>query len=86
MSRLEMSKTIIADIGAEYDPDHNTLKLDKPLEGVKGRVRLRIETESEATAEPERPWMKYHGCLSEEAGRELAKAIREAFGRDEIEI
>jgi hypothetical protein len=81
-----MSKTIIAEVGAEYDPEHNTLKLDEPLTGIKGRVRLRIETESEAPAEPERQWMASEGALDEESGREIAKAVREAFGRDEIEI
>jgi hypothetical protein len=76
-----MSKTIIAEVGAEYDPEHNTLKLDEPLTGIKGRVRLRIETESEAPAEPERPWMELRGCLSQEAGRSLARALNEAgFG------
>ena len=76
-----MSKTIIAEVGAEYDPEHNTLKLDKPLEGVKGRVRLTVKTEGKPADEPGRPWMKYRGCLSEEAGRSLARALNEAgFG------
>jgi hypothetical protein len=81
-----MSKTIIAEVGAEYDPEHNTLKLDEPLTGIKGRVRLRIETESEAPAEPERPWMELRGCLPPEVAEDWRRAIEEAAAPDPDEI
>jgi hypothetical protein len=81
-----MSKTIIADIGAEYDPDHNTLKLDEPLEGVRGRVRVRVEVEGMPSSKPARPWMEFRGMFDEESGRQIAAAIRDAFGSEEIEV
>ncbi len=77
-----MSKVILA----EYDAEHRTLKLAEPLAGVKDREKLRVAIEGAAPEDGERPWMKCAGMLSPEAGRQLAQAVREAFGRDEIEI
>jgi hypothetical protein len=78
-----MSKTIIAEVGAEYDPEHNVLVPDEPLEGVKGRVHLTVEIESGSgrakLLDPEH-------LLPKDAGSDLARAIRDAFGRDSLEI
>ena len=76
-----MSKVILV----EYDAEHRTLKLGEPLAGVKDHEKLRVAIEG-ASEDGERPWMKCAGMLSPEAGRQLAQAVREAFGRDEIEI
>lgn len=77
-----MGKTIIAEVGAEYDPEHNTLKLDEPLEGIRGRVRLTVKIEGAAAAEPERPWMALRGCLPAEAAEELRRNLLEAAAPD----
>lgn len=77
-----MSKTMFAD----YDPDRNTLTLEEPLEGIKEHIRVKVEIEALPTVKPIRRWMKHRGVLDEESGREIAAAIREAFGRDNIEV
>lgn len=33
-----------------------------------------------------KPWLALAGSLSGEAGRELARALRDEFGRDEIDV
>ena len=65
-------------VRAEYLAEEQKLKLDEPLEGVKDgeKVRIAIESGLESLA----------GSLSAEAGRELAAAVKDAFGRDEIEV
>lgn len=65
-------------VRAEYLAEEQKLKLEEPLEGVKDgeKVRIAIESGLESLA----------GSLSAEAGRELAAAVKDAFGRDEIEV
>jgi hypothetical protein len=82
MSRLEMSKTIIAEVGAEYDPEHNILKLDEPLEGVKGRVHLTVEAEKSTSDKASRPWAALKGCLPPETIDEIRGALAEASAPD----
>jgi hypothetical protein len=76
-----MGKTI----QAEYLADENILKLTQPLEGVKDHANVEVEIR-ELPSEGSQPWLRLAGSLSEEAGRDLARAVREAFGRDEIEV
>jgi len=68
-------------IEAEYLADAGVLKLAHPLEGVRDHERVTVVVEqtshTEANAWP---------TLDEEAGRELARAVRDAFGRDGIEV
>jgi hypothetical protein len=68
-----MSRTI----EAEYIAEENVLKLAEPLAGVRNHERVRVTLDG--TVAPERgDWP----TVSEEGGRDLALAIREAFGRD----
>ena len=72
-----MSKVILA----EYDAEHQSLKLPEPLPGVKDHERVRVAIEKEPAEEAvEQPWMKYEGILSPEAGEDLSRAIEEMFG------
>jgi len=76
-----MGKTI----EAEYIARENILKLAQPLAGVADHARLSIEVK-EATPPSDQPWLALAGSLSEEEGRELARVVRDAFGRDEIDV
>jgi hypothetical protein len=69
-----MPKQVIA----EYLADEQKLKLDQPLDGVENGEKVLIVVESGLST--------LAGSLSIEAGRELAAAVKEAFGRDEIEV
>lgn len=75
-----MTKTVTA----EYLADENVLKLDEPLEGVGNHERVSVVLHAEPRAE--RSLRDLRGVLGEESGRAVAKAIRDGFGRDEIEI
>jgi hypothetical protein len=72
-----MSRTV----EAEYIADTNVLKLTEPLDGVRDHEKVRVTIDG-SVAPGRREWP----TLSEEAGRELARAVRDAFGRDEIEV
>ncbi len=72
-------------IEAEYIARENILKLAQPLSGVADHARVSIEVK-EAAAASFQPWLALAGSLSEEEGRELARVVRDAFGRDEIEV
>jgi len=76
-----MSRTV----EAEYLADGNILKLAQPLSGVADHARVSIEVK-EAPVVAFQPWLALAGSLSEEEGRDLARAVRDAFGRDEIEV
>jgi hypothetical protein len=68
-----MSRTI----EAEYIAEEKVLKLAEPLAGVRNHEMVRVTLDG--TVAPERgDWP----TVSEEGGRDLALAIREAFGRD----
>ena len=73
-----MSRTV----QAEYIADERVLKLARPLEGVHDHQVVSVTIDSKAAAD--------HGewpvVLGEEAASELARAVREAFGRDEIAV
>jgi hypothetical protein len=72
-------------IEAESIAHENILKLAQPLSGVADHARVSIEVK-EAPSASDQPWLALAGSLSEEEGRELARAVRDAFGRDEIEV
>jgi len=76
-----MGKTI----EAEYIARENILKLAQPLSGVADHAKVSIEVKDPPAA-TDQPWLALAGSLSEEEGRELARAVRDAFGRDEIEV
>ncbi|MEA2496941.1 MAG: hypothetical protein QOJ29_4852 [Thermoleophilaceae bacterium] len=68
-----MSRTI----EAEYIAEEKVLKLTEPLVGVRNHEMVRVTLNG--TVAPERgDWP----TVSEEGGRDLAQAVREAFGRD----
>jgi hypothetical protein len=80
---FNMSKTILA----EYDAERNVLILPERPPDVANHEKVEVHIHRRATTKaPERPWMASEGALDEKSGREIAKAVREAFGRDEIEI
>jgi hypothetical protein len=72
-----MSRTI----EAEYIADGNVLKLAEPLAGVRDHGKVHVTIDESIPAD-RGDWP----TLSEEAGRELAQAVREAFGRDDVAI
>ena len=68
-------------VEAEYLANERVLKLAQPLEGIQDHERVHVLVEPSASA-PSTDWP----VLGEEAGRELAQAVRDAFGRDEIAV
>ncbi len=66
-------------IEAEYLAKERILKLERPLDGVSDHERVRVMVEQTSTTRPT-DWP----TVSEDAGRELARGVREAFGRDNI--
>jgi hypothetical protein len=77
MTERTMSKAI----EAEYLADECVLKLTQPIDGLADHERVHVVIEQHPPAE-RNDWPK----LDEEAGRELARAVRDAFGRDEIAV
>lgn len=72
-------------IEAEYIARENILKLAQPLSGVADHAKVSVEVK-ETPARRDQPWLALAGSLSEEEGRQLARTVRDAFGRDEIEV
>lgn len=72
-------------IEAEYSAAEKILRLAQPLIGVPDHATVSIEIK-EVPAISDQPWLALAGSLGEEEGRELARAVRDAFGRDEIEV
>lgn len=68
-------------IEAEYIAEEKVLKLAESLEGVRNHETVSVTINDRGTAE-RGDWP----TLSEEAGRDLARAVREAFGRDDIAV
>ena len=68
-------------IEAEYIAEEKILKLTEPLAGVRNHETVRLTIDDPRTAE-----FGDWPMLSAEAGRELARAVREAFGRDDIAV
>jgi hypothetical protein len=76
-----MSRTV----EAEYIADQNVLKLTEPLSGIGDHQKVEVEIRP-ALASADQPWLRLAGSLSDNEGRDLARAVRDAFGRDEIEV
>lgn len=74
-----MSKLILA----EYDAEHQTLKLPEPLAGVKDHERVRVAIE-ESAGPLERPWMTLRGCLPHETAEEIRRALAAASAPDDV--
>jgi hypothetical protein len=68
-------------VEAEYLAEKRILKLAQPLDGIRDHERVRVLVEQTSVSEGS-DWPTLH----EEAGRELARAVRDAFGRDEIAV
>jgi hypothetical protein len=68
-------------IEAEYLAEEKVLKLAEPLAGLRDHEKVRVIIDDRRAPECS-DWP----ALSEEAGRELARAVREAFGRDDIAV
>ena len=63
-------------VKAEYDAEHQTLRLLEPLEGFEDHDQV---TAVINRAHDQGPWQSLRGILSKEAGDELAQAIDEMF-------
>jgi hypothetical protein len=72
-------------VEAEYMAEQNVLKLAEPLSGISDHEKVEVEIR-QVPAGLGQPWLKLAGSLNDEDGRTLAKSVREAFGRDEIEV
>ena len=68
-------------VEAEYLAEQGVLKLARPLDGIADHERVHVFIEQSPSGQ-RNDWPR----LDEEAGRELAGAVRDAFGRDEIAI
>jgi len=66
-------------VKAQYDATKRLLRLSEPLEGVRDHEWVDVQVSQPRIADPERPWMTFSGCLSEEAGKELAQIMDEMF-------
>jgi hypothetical protein len=64
-------------VKAEYDAEHNALRLVEPLEGVKDHEEVDVLVSRHF--DPERPWMAFSGILSKEDGDDLAAVMNELF-------
>jgi len=63
-------------VKAEYDAEHQTLRLLEPLEGFKDHAKVTAVVNAE---DLDRPRKSLRGVLSKEAGEELARVIDEMF-------
>lgn len=63
-------------VKAEYDAEHQTLRLLEPLDGFENGAQVTAVVNG---TKPQRPWLALQGILSKEAGEELARAIDEMF-------
>ena len=81
LRRLAYSEPMSKAVEAEYLAEDQILKLAQPLDGIRDHERVRIVIEQTPAADAN-DWPS----LSEDAGRELARAVRDAFGRDEIAV
>ena len=76
MSNSEFSTDL--PIEADYIAEEKVLKLAEPLVGVRNHEKVRVIID-DGRAPESSDWRDWP-TLSEEAGREFARAVREAFG------
>lgn len=71
---------------AEYDATEKVLRLEKALDGFEDHAKVHVTVEKPRPDDDvERPWMKFSGSLSQEAGESLARAYEEMFGESSEE-
>lgn len=63
-------------VKAEYDAEHQTLRLLEPLDGFKDGAQVTAVVNTE---EPNQSRKSLRGILSKEAGEDLARVIEEMF-------
>ena len=68
-------------IEAEYLAEQNVLKLTEPLTGVRDHAKVAVEIKDSVVHEHQ-PWMALAGSLDGDSGRELARTVNQAFGRE----
>ncbi len=73
-----MSRTILA----EYDAEHNTLKLPERPAGVEDHETVEVDIRKRRIEKEERPWMSLRGCLPHETAEEIRRVLREAAAPD----
>jgi hypothetical protein len=64
-------------VKAEFDAEHQTLRLLEPLEGFANREQVDVMVDK--VIDPKRPWMALQNTLSGEDGEAFARAIDEMF-------
>ncbi len=64
-------------VKAEYDAEHQTLRLLEPIEGFENHEQVSVIVDKEI--DPRRPWLALSGVLTGEDGESFARAIEEAF-------
>ncbi len=64
-------------VPAQYDAAEKVLRLGQPLQGVADHARVYVLVEEESRGP--HPWDQLRGCLSKEAGDELAAIIEDEF-------
>jgi hypothetical protein len=72
-----MSRTILA----EYDGEHNTLKLEEPLEGTADHEKVTVVVSRPPSRKAS--WLDCEGMLSPKEGQAFTKAVEELFGPQE---
>lgn len=64
-------------VTAEFDAEHQTLRLLEPIEGFENKERVQVIVDK--AIDPQRPWMALSNCLSSDDGEAFARAIDEMF-------
>lgn len=64
-------------VKAEFDVEHQTLRLLEPVEGFADREQVDVMIDK--MIDPKRPWMALTNTLSGEDGEAFARAIDEMF-------
>jgi hypothetical protein len=64
-------------VKAEFDAEHQMLRLLEPLEGFANREQVDVMVDK--MIDPKRPWMALQNTLSGEDGEAFARAIDEMF-------
>lgn len=73
-----MSRTIIAEVEAEYDAERHALILPEPLADIKNHEKLQVAVTKSINGN--RSWLEFEGMLSREEGEALTASVEELFG------
>ena len=63
-------------VKAEYDAEHQTLRLLEPLEGLENGAQVTAVVNSD---QPDHPLKAVSGILDDEAGESFARAVEKMF-------